>query len=116
MNKYGPTETIVGCRRTRCPTAGTARAPSPWAGRSQNTALLRAGRAGAARPRGLPGELYIGGVGVARGYLGRPGLTAERFVPDPFAEAGSRMYRTGDRARWLADGNLLESWAAPTTR
>src|SRR5262249_44757285 len=58
-------------------------------------------------PQGVVGELYIGGQPISRGYFGRPGLTAERFIPDQFAAGGSaRLYWTGDRARFLADGNI----------
>ena len=107
MNEYGPTETVVGCSAYLLP-AGLHRAGSvPVGGPIQNLAFYVLDPHLQPVPVGLPGELYIGGVGVARGYLGRPGLSAEKFVPDPFAGAGARMYRTGDRARWLAGGNLL---------
>ncbi len=67
--------------------------------------VLHAG--GEPAPVGAPGEMYVGGAGVSRGYLGRPELTAERFVPDPYSgEAGARLYRSGDRARWTGAGEL----------
>src|SRR6185436_10519989 len=58
-------------------------------------------------PAGVPGEVFLGGEGLARGYFNRPDLTAERFVPDPLAAGpGARLYRTGDLARWFPDGRL----------
>jgi amino acid adenylation domain-containing protein len=107
MNEYGPTETVVGCSAYVLPNGVHRHGPVPVGGPIRNlTFYVLDGRMQPV-PIGLPGELYIGGAGVARGYLGRPGLSAEKFVPDPFAGPGARMYRTGDRARWQADGNLL---------
>ncbi|NNC02670.1 amino acid adenylation domain-containing protein, partial [Corallococcus exiguus] len=105
LNMYGPTETTVwsSMHRVETDTAGTVSLGRPLANTGLHVldALLRP------VPVGVPGELFIGGEGVVRGYLGRPDLTAERFVPDALREApGTRMYRTGDRVRWLADGTL----------
>ncbi|HEU0053417.1 MAG TPA: amino acid adenylation domain-containing protein, partial [Longimicrobium sp.] len=107
MNEYGPTETVVGCSAYLLP-AGRHRAGAvPVGPPIQNLTFHVLDRHLEPVPVGLPGELYIGGAGVARGYLGRPGLTAEKFVPDPFVELpGARMYRTGDRARWVDGGDL----------
>ncbi len=102
-NLYGPSEDTTYSTYARME-AGVA----PLIGRPvHNTYAYVLDAFGQPAPVGVIGELYLGGAGVARGYLGRPDLTAMRFVPDPFSgEPGARMYRTGDRVRCLADGNL----------
>ncbi|MGY2051374.1 non-ribosomal peptide synthetase [Methylobacterium sp. JK268] len=107
INGYGPTETIM--------------TPMVWkvpAGTRFEGAYAPLGRCVGRRrayildpdlnpcPIGVTGELYLGGEGVARGYVGRPGVTADRFVPDPFAPQGGRLYRSGDLARWREDGSV----------
>ncbi|HEV2845900.1 MAG TPA: condensation domain-containing protein, partial [Thermoanaerobaculia bacterium] len=99
-NVYGPTETTVGSTVAEVGEGGIT-IGRPIA----NTAVYVLDAWGQPAPVGVPGELLIGGAGLARGYLDRPELTAERFVPDPFG-MGSRLYRTGDLARFLPDGCL----------
>ncbi|WP_064746519.1 non-ribosomal peptide synthetase [Lysobacter antibioticus] len=102
-NLYGPTETTVWSALERVRSDGAICVGRPMA----NTQIYVVDRALRPVPAGVPGELLIGGLGVARGYLGRPQLTAEKFVPDPFgATPGARLYRTGDLARWRRDGRL----------
>jgi amino acid adenylation domain-containing protein len=103
-NVYGPTETTVWSTlwRVHDPRAGIF-IGQPIA----NTTVYILDEHGSLCPLGMPGEMYIGGDGVTLGYLNRPELNAERFLPDPFAtSAGASMYRTGDRGRWLANGQL----------
>ena len=105
-NLYGPTEAAVDVTAwdTAAPTVSAA---VPIGRPIDNLVIHVLDRRGRAVPPGAPGELCIGGVGVARGYRSRPALTAERFVPDPFSRlGGGRLYRTGDLARWLPDGSL----------
>lgn len=106
VNLYGPTEATVDVSWFECPVADESPVHTVPIGRPiDNTALYVLGRNGQPQPLGAPGELCIAGVGLARGYLDRADLTAERFVPDTVTGYG-RMYRTGDIARWLASGDI----------
>ena len=108
LNEYGPTETVVGCCVYDASRHEAATGPVPIGRPIANTQLYVLDRHLAPVPLGVAGELYIGGVGVARGYQNRPELTAERFVSDPFsADPGARLYRTGDLVRYLPSGDLV---------
>ncbi|GAA3445986.1 non-ribosomal peptide synthetase [Planomonospora venezuelensis] len=108
VNTYGPTETTVIATTADLAGpgagAGTGRVPIGVPVGAASVHVLDA--RGEPLPPGAAGELVVGGAGVARGYLGRPALTAASFVPDPYGPPGARRYRTGDRARWRADGRL----------
>jgi amino acid adenylation domain-containing protein len=105
VNTYGPTEAAIVA--TAAPLGAADAGHAPPIGRPVHETIARVlGPQGERVPPGVPGELYLGGAGLARGYLGRPALTAGRFVPDPYGPPGSRLYRTGDRVRLRADGNL----------
>ncbi|MFY1594550.1 amino acid adenylation domain-containing protein [Micromonospora sp. WMMD737] len=103
LNGYGPTETTVYSTAYLDPQPSARRCPIGRPIANTRVHLLDERREPV--PVGVTGEIHIGGAGVARGYLGRPGATAERFVPDPFVP-GERLYRTGDLARLLPDGNI----------
>jgi amino acid adenylation domain-containing protein/non-ribosomal peptide synthase protein (TIGR01720 family) len=108
VNKYGPTEVTAVTTWAPFHAAGTSRSDPPAIGRPiANLQLYLLDKDLQPLPAGASGELYVGGIGVARGYVGRADLTAEKFVPSPFSSRpGARLYRTGDLARWSRHGEL----------
>jgi amino acid adenylation domain-containing protein len=107
FNEYGPTETTVGCIAYRIPQEARGSGPVPIGRPINNTRIYILDTEMRPVPVGVTGEIWIGGAGVARGYLNRDALTAERFVRDPFsADEDSRLYRSGDLGRYLPDGNI----------
>ena len=107
VNNYGPTESTVVATSGAVPPVESSDLP-PSIGRPiANTEIHILDAQLRQVPIGEPGELHIGGAGLARGYLSRPELTAEKFIPNPFSHAaGSRLYKTGDLARYLPDGQI----------
>jgi amino acid adenylation domain-containing protein len=105
-NLYGPTEATIDATFSECVASSTL-ATASLGGPIANTNVYVLDQRGELVPAGVPGELYIGGAGLARGYIGESALTAQSFLPDPFSHLpGARLYRTGDLVRWRADGNL----------
>ncbi|HKH43483.1 MAG TPA: non-ribosomal peptide synthetase, partial [Thermoanaerobaculia bacterium] len=107
LDCYGPTESAVSITFWKLSGEPPRDAFAPIGRPIPNTRVYVLSPAGEPAPLGVPGELYLAGAGLAHGYLGRPDLTAERFVPDPFSRVpGERTYRTGDLTRWMATGDL----------
>jgi len=107
INEYGPTETVVGCCVYEVATDDLAAGNIPIGKPIANMAMYVLDEEMEPVPVGFAGEIYIGGIGLAQGYLKRPALTAERFVPNPFGKlGGERLYRTGDLGHWCRGGNI----------
>lgn len=107
VNEYGPTETVVGCCVYQVPVGKHSTGSIPIGKAIANTQLYILDQYLQPVPMGVPGELHIGGLGLARGYLNQPELTALKFIPNPFSkQAGDRLYKTGDLVRFLPSGDI----------
>ncbi len=107
FNEYGPTETTIWCTQYLCPSLAN-KTSVPIGRPTSNAEVYLLDERLQPVPVGVPGQIYVGGEGVARGYLKHPDLTAEMFIPHPFSdEPGQRLYRTGDLARFESDGNIV---------
>ncbi|WP_308169585.1 non-ribosomal peptide synthetase/MFS transporter [Acrocarpospora catenulata] len=106
INHYGPTEATVGVTTFAVPRGQSGQATLPIGRPLPGARVYVLDERMRPVPAGVPGEIYLGGDRLAVGYLGRPGLTAEKFLPDPYGRPGARVYRTGDLGRWLPDGAL----------